>query len=746
MRKTLRVLMLAVIVLFTSSLSLYAQSTAEQIDWDNAPPSLIHQKLWESKAQHLLNKDIIKELSADDQQAANQTNYDVLIYDIDLDLDFINDILSGSVTITAKAVDPTVSSVEIDLYGNMVIDSIVSDSDSQLIFSRYGHVVTVNLDQTYLSDEVFSFTIYYYGTPTTAADIGFIFYDYKTRPLICSHSQPYGAKTWWPCKDRMDDKADSFHIALTSNSNLYIASNGTLDSVVEHLNSTSTYYYTEHYPMAAYLFSLSAHDFRVWYDEWVYNSGADTLPLVHAVVPEWYDYSLTHFDVTPNALEQLSKNFGPYPYPDEKYGHANFAWGGGMEHQTMTSMGATEFAFSERVVVHELAHQWWGDMITCESWSDIWLNEGWASYAEAIYYYEEDGWQAYHDYMNSMRYEEGGTIYVHDTTHQYDIFSLIVYDKGAWACHMLRHIVGETAFFNMINTYYNSEYKFGSLTTEQYKNMYESVSGMELDWFFEDWIYNGTYMPNYHYSFYSEPSDTGGYDIGIYVEQVQSTAPFVFRMPIDFSIEMTGQPDADTIQFFNDARKQLYTVNVPYEVDTVKLDPSDWILKYVTAEAWSIKICGESSDLSAGEQYHPYRDTIMTIGTDSIQSYVISGSLPSGYSLGMDGVISGTTADTGLFTFRVQIIETYTGKYDLKDFEITVVPSTAIPGDIDISGEVNISDLLFLVEYQFNFGTEPPVLNIADVDADCTLDISDVLYFVDYQFDFGPDPMLGCVE
>lgn len=746
MYKSLNVIILGVLLgLFILNSTSFAQSASDNYDWDNASPAQIHQKLWESKSQAMLGKQIIRQLASSDYTAAAQTSFDVLFYDIDIQVFEVSEILVGAVEFVAETVDPSISSVDIDLYSNMVIDSIIAGDGATFGYTRNGNVVTVTLDQTYTTGEQFSFTIYYYGHPSGGGFQDSFFDSYNGRPMISSLSEPYFARTWWPCKDRMDDKADSFNIAITVNTDFYCASNGTLDSTIDNGNNTHTFYYNVDYPMATYLFSIAIHNYTVWYDEWVYNGGLDTMELVQAIFPEWYNYSLSHYNVTPKALDHLSANFGLYPYPDEKYGHANFTWGGGMEHQTMTSMGASSFGFSEPVVVHELGHQWWGDMITCETWGDIWLNEGWASYSEAVYYLEEGGWSQYHSYMNSMRYTNGGSIYIYDTTSVGNIFGSIVYDKGAWVCHMLRGVLGDSLFFEGIDAYYNSAYKFASATTADFKNVFETASGQELDWFFEDWIY-GTYFPTYDISYYQEPSDTGGYDVYVFVRQRQTSAPQIFRMPVDFSVAGVGQPVVDTVRFFNDSRDQLFSFNYPYEVDTIKLDPSDWILKVVNPQIWAIKIISTSEDISVGQQYYPYLDTIVTIGTDNKQSYVIGGALPSGLSLAMDGTISGTTSDTGSFHFRVQVLETMTGRYDVKEFDMYVAPSDGIPGDIDLDGEVTISDLLYLVDYQFDFGPAPQALNLADVNADCTIDIADLLYFVDYQFDSGPDPLAGCVE
>ncbi len=449
-------------------------------------PSDIHRFLSEGKQRAMADRLFADKFLDRRGPASTQTNYDVLFYDVFIRVDDTTETLHGRVTFVALATEDGVSEVQVDFHADMSVDSLVGPT-GYLAYSRDGDVVTVVLDGIYNEGEQFQFDFYYHGHPLDDSSLygGFSFPDRPintppgesraTAPVYSSCSQPYGARTWWPCKDRMDDKADSMKATFQVDLSFWVASNGSLDSIVfldlvYPPSRTHTFYYSEPYPIASYLFMMAMSDYWLYEDEWVYNDEQDTMPVIHAVYPEWSSYALGTYDVTPEVLTVLSESYGLYPFAETKYGHVNFEWWVAMEHQTMSSMLGSHWSgwgFSEPVVIHELAHQWWGDYITCESWSDIWLNEGWASYSEAVYYQARNGnWIPYHNWMDGMDHQEGGAIYRADTTNPNVVFNIIVYDKGAWLVHMLRGVLGEELFAAGMDAYYNSEYAYGSITTD----------------------------------------------------------------------------------------------------------------------------------------------------------------------------------------------------------------------------------------------------------------------------------------
>jgi hypothetical protein len=703
-------------------------------------PSQIHAIMGNAKAERL--NQFLTAYKTAPAIGYNQIEYDVIYYNIDLRVDVPSTTLYGNVKMSAKSLVDGLDTVEVDFDATMTIDSVYLDNGSLLSYSHSGYRVTVALDKSYNTDSIFSFIIRYHGTPASGGFQGFSFDWRNSVPVVSSLSEPYLARTWWPCKDRPDDKADSLDIAVTCDTALFCASNGTFIDTVRNGDGTWTFQYQVRYPITTYLFSVAMSNYRVWKD-WYHYTPTDSMEIVNHVYPDQYAYSLSHWNITPYAIGVFADIFGEYPFLNEKYGHANFEWGGGMEHQTVTSMAGNWFGFYEPVVVHELSHQWWGDMITCNNWHEIWLNEGFASYSEALYYEVKNGTASYHSYMNGMAFTGGGTIYIYDTTSVNIIFGSIVYDKAAWLLHMLRHIVGDTDFFAILQTYYNSIYKYDDVNSEQFKNLCESISGEELDYFFDEWLY-GTYYPQYYYSFRSEldPSDNK-YWTFLHLEQVQSTTPPVFAMPLD--LKFTFSPtDTFTTVIFNDVKRQTYIFKNDNPPSDITPDPMDWILKSRLKLSWTYYLI--PFPLDSGQQYSPYTDSIIVRGGSGTNRFaVISGTFPPGLVLdSMTGIISGSPTASGEFDFMIRANEYLTNNQDSLNYHLSIESAPGVPGDANNNGLVNIQDITFLINYLYKSGPPPPIPGLADPNNSCTINIQDITYLINYLYKGGPAPLFGC--
>jgi len=368
-------------------------------------------------------------------------------------------------------------------------------------FSHPGSEVYVTPPQALDSGDVFSVQVFYHGSPASGGfgAFGFNTHGSPAVPIVWSLSEPYYARNWWPCKDSPSDKADSVDIRITCPSTLFASSNGVLVSQTDLGNGNTRFHWKHRHPIVTYLVSLTVSNITQLNYSYVYNGGADTMPVNFWVYPEQVTNAQGAYPEVLQMLDAFGAAYGPYPFLDEKYAITHFPWGGGMEHQTNTSQ--TPSSYSRNLTSHELSHQWWGDMVTCRDWKHIWLNEGFASYSEAQYQEWLGGMNAYHTYMNSMMYKGGGSVIVDDTTSVGRIFhGGLSYDKGAWVVHMLRGVLGDPTFYACLAEY-RSRYAGKSATTEDFQAVCEEVSGLNLSEFFADWCY-GTYYPRYIYGYY----------------------------------------------------------------------------------------------------------------------------------------------------------------------------------------------------------------------------------------------------
>ncbi len=500
----------------------------------------------------------------------NQQDYDVKYYDIDLDIYETTETITGTVGVLAESLTDNLDMIELDFTFGMTVNSVTGSDGSLLNFSfTNDNLLIIYPDPALNPGELTQFVIQYQGSPEATGFGSFGFDYYNEQPMIWTLSEPYGARDWWPCKDTPTDKADSVDISITVADFLTVASNGLLDSVVSN-DGRTTYHWKERYPIATYLISLAIYPYTHFSGEFTYPGGI-SMPLEYYVFPNHYNTVQQTYAMTPDMISAYSDRFGLYPFINEKYGHAEFVWGGGMEHQTLTSMGG----WSQYLISHELAHQWWGDMVTCSNFHHIWLNEGFATYGQAMWYEMRDSSiESLHNEMQGKRYLGSGTIYVTDTTYVGSIFnSSLVYNKASWVMHMLRHITGDSLFFTGLQQY-GDMYRFESAVTEQFRDVMQDVSGLDLTAFFERWIY-GEYYPIYESNPEYYTSTNGTYFLNITLSQIQTSS--LFTMPIDFRVETsTGPVD---VQGINDQSPQNYTYILNSMPQTVVIDPDSWILR-----------------------------------------------------------------------------------------------------------------------------------------------------------------------
>jgi aminopeptidase N len=513
------------------------------------------------------------------QPTPNQLLYDVTHYTIDVAINPTDTIIVGSVTVRITPISETLDLIEIDADDALTISGVRRTAGDTLEWVRSTGLVTINFPADISPGDTVDVEIIYSGKPAHSADPGLFFSSAAGYPLIYSLSEPWSAKAWWPCKDYPDDKA-LFDLYFSVPTPLFAASNGKYLGYSDETRWESAYrryHWREDYPMTTYLASVTAAYYVRIDDYFVYAPG-DTMAVTHYVYPSLEEKARTDFDITVPALTFFSQTFGLYPFINEKYGVALCPIGGGMEHQTLTSYGFSfvrgNHAF-DWIYVHELSHMWFGDMITCKNWAHIWLNEGFASYCEALWFEHLSGSSKLRSYMESKDVPSswsGPVLRDPDNASSDYYFNNVVYNKAAWVLHMLRHVVGDSTFFDVLRDYCaDPRYRFSAAETGDFEAICEARYDSSLSWFFDEWL-TRTDRLDYHWSATSYRLN-GAFNLTIVVDQEQSE-PYV--MPVDFSIT-TAAGTLDTV-FWADEQHEEFHVLLADSALSVELDPDDWIL------------------------------------------------------------------------------------------------------------------------------------------------------------------------
>lgn len=500
------------------------------------------------------------------------SGYDVRYMRMNLNIDPSELYISGYVsTILQARID--LQQIRMELAKNFTIDSIVYQGSNLTFQHNDPYDLIIQLPGTLAQGSRAEIVIYYRGVPSTEPGFGSVgFAAHDGVPALWTLSEPYGARDWWPGKNDLTDKIDTTEIIVNTPQQYRAASNGILLS--ETVNSDIRVNHWKHnYPVVPYLVAVAVTNYAVYTDT-TYSKG-DYVPVLNYVYPEDLEEIRTRTEVTAEFMELFSDLFIKYPFHEEKYGHAQFGWGGGMEHQTMSFMGRFDF----EIIAHELAHQWFGDYVTLNSWHDIWLNEGFATYLAGLAYermYDGYWWPRWKTIsLNVITSLPGGSVYVDDTTNVNRIFDgRLSYRKASYLLHMLRWKIGDTAFFTTCRNYLNDEeVQYGFASTELFKSHAEQVSGMDLTEFFDDWYFGEGY-PSYTLNVYTEEDQS----YTLQLSQVTSD-PSVdfFEMPVP--VTFFGQEQDTTFILNHTSNNQTWSVNILFSVfDSIRVDPEKWLI------------------------------------------------------------------------------------------------------------------------------------------------------------------------
>ncbi|MDQ6756853.1 MAG: T9SS type A sorting domain-containing protein, partial [Bacteroidota bacterium] len=520
-----------------------------------------------------------------DKATGASNNFDVKYYRCEWEVDPAVRFIKGKVTVyfvtTADA-----SSISLDLMSALITDSI-KQRKSLLTYQHTNNVLQINLATTISSGKLDSVSIFYAGIPPTSGFGSFIQTTHSGIPVIWTLSEPYGSRDWWPCKNGLDDKADSIDIFVSHPSQYKAASNGLLQSeTASGINKIT--HWKHRYPIATYLVCFAVTNYAVFNNS--VQLGNINLPMQTFCYPENLTLFQTNTPLVLNALQLYNNIFGEYPFIKEKYGHVQFGWGGGQEHQTSTFIITPD----EGLMAHELAHQWFGDKVTCASWQEIWLNEGFATHLASMYM--EQNYPA--NTINNRRTEitnitsnPGGSVWVDDTTNVSRIFDgRLSYRKGSHLLYMLRWILGDSIFFKSIRQYHtDAKLQYGFAKTDDLKRNLESVSGKDLTSFFKEWFYGQGY-PSYNVQW----SQIGNDYVKIKMQQTTSHASVsFFELPV--ALKFKNATQEKTIVVDNKFNGEIFYKNIGFIADTVLIDPDYWLItKNNTSQKVADNISGQN--------------------------------------------------------------------------------------------------------------------------------------------------------
>lgn len=505
-------------------------------------------------------------------------NYDVCFYFIDLNATNQNKTISGKASIKAKVVGQQLSEVMLQLVSSLTVDSVFVNGQN-FAFTHTNDEIHVILPTAIDVDQYFTTDVYYHGT---SSGIGIKNGQSPSwgAKITWTLSESYHAMDWFPCKQELTDKADSAWIFITCPNTLKVGSNGLLKNTVSLPNNMVRYEWKTYYPIDYYLISFTISDYQE-HIQYAHPQGYnDSILIQHYVYNNsgYLPYYQAQIDNTKPFVELLSDLYGLYPYAQEKYGHCTAPIGGGMEHQTMTTLSS----FSFELIIHELGHQWFGDYVTCANWQDIWVNEGFATYT---YYLgqqylmtqnDADNWMV--GVHNDIMAQPNGSIYIpfNDVNDENRIFDYrLTYEKGAAIIHTIRHIINNDSIFFGLLKGFLQQHAYSTAIGDDFKNYANTYTGIDFNTFFDEWYYGEGY-PTYSI-IWNQVNDTIHFSLNS-VSSAPSITPF-FHLPVE--IKFSNGIQDTIIRFEHQFNNQNFSAYLPFQATQLSIDPNNYIVNKV---------------------------------------------------------------------------------------------------------------------------------------------------------------------
>jgi aminopeptidase N len=553
------------------------------------------------------------------RQSENGDSFDIAFYFLDLNISDTSTFIQGCVSVHVYPNDPSAQLLTLDM-ANLLKSDSVRVNGNPVTFNHINNKLTVELPAERHAGLPWKIEVFYHGLGSNAGEVQGIYNKYNStwdKRVTWTLSEPFSALNWFPCKQSLTDKADSVYVFLSTDKKLKAGSNGLLTRTVDLPGDRVRYEWKCRYPIAYYLISFAISDYMDYSFYVKEESRSDSLLIQNYIYNDdsYFAQNKASIDKTSELMHLYADLFGPYPYMLEKYGHCIAPAGGGMEHQTMTTLSN----FSYLLVAHELAHQWFGDYVTCNTWQDIWINEGFASYSEYLAYQylvsqsNADGWiNGTHEIIKTS---PGGSVFVPETlaTDEDRIFDYrLTYAKGAAIIHMIRQEVGsDDMFFNVLREFLR-RYKNGNASGMDFMHLLEEMTGLSFNRFFEQW-YFGEGFPILSVS-WNHRNDT------LYIRSLQTTSSSTphFNVLVEFEVRVNNR---DTIiSHRQDSSYEIWHTYLPGEVTRIRVDPRYWLLMHLTG-------INQSNNDFDNSRYlvipNPAQDKITLLFSEPVDTYMV---------------------------------------------------------------------------------------------------------------------------
>jgi aminopeptidase N len=507
--------------------------------------------------------------------------YDVKFYHLDLQVSDSSTYIQGYTDILLESRVPSLEHVVFDLSNALQTDSVFAGGQ-KLQFVHNKNALQANLVSAASTGTLETIRVYYHGLGKNSGSYSGIYNKFNSswnKRITWTLSEPFSAMNWFPCKQDLADKADSVYVFLSTDSILKAGSNGSLTARVSLPGNRVRYEWKSRYPIAYYLISFAVGDYMDYSFYVKKENEIDSLLVQNYIYnnPVYFEQNKQAIDITGDLIRLYANLFGSYPFENEKYGHCVAPLGGGMEHQTMTTL--VNFYFL--LVAHELAHQWFGDYITCSTWQDIWINEGFASYCEYISNQQlksqtmADLW--INDIQENVKSKPDGSVYVPENMAQDEdrIFDYrLTYNKGAAIIHMIRQEVGNDSLFFKTLASFLQQYRNGTASGLDFRDHLQNITGKDFTAFFEQWYFGEGYP--IHSISWNQQTDT----LIVNSLQTVSAGTPLFTVPLEFKITFNSRDTLITLRQTNSFN--TWKIFLPGVVTGITVDPRHWLLLEVT--------------------------------------------------------------------------------------------------------------------------------------------------------------------